>query len=120
MFYDIKLSGIYLITHKPTGKYYLGQSISIFNRFQNHYSQLKKGTHSTKNFQLLWNNSQPEDWKFEIIQYISKDYVKKQSGLKGKAFEKLMTKVLLMAEKEQMSKYISDMCLNSDKKHFKK
>ena len=115
--YKIKLSGVYLISHK-NGYYYLGQSVNIFDRWSNHYTNLRKNNHHSKDFQKLWNESNIEDWKWEIIEYVSKDYIKQRSKLKGKELEKAIRFCLLELEKKKMKEYSINFSLNGNKKYF--
>lgn len=119
MFFDIKLIGIYKIEHK-SGYYYIGMSKDMFNRWQNHFSQLKKHTHSSTKFQDLFDISIIEDWTFSVLYRLSRTEVRKKSGLKGNELEKLINKLLLQLEKEYMSKYNVGNSLNKSNKNFKK
>ena len=117
MYGQIKMAGIYLITHK-SGYYYLGLSKDIFNRWQSHYTNIKLKKHSSTEFQSLWINSKPSDWSFSILEYVSITEYKKQSQMKGKSLETAFRRHLLKLEKEWMSKYSINWALNKDKKHF--
>ena len=114
----IKISGIYRITNKPTGKYYVGLSVNIFDRWASHYNDIKMKKHSSIDLVNLWNISQPEDWVFEIIEYISLTDFKKSSGLKGKELETSFRRHLLKREKHHMSLHSINLALNKNNKSF--
>ena len=114
----IKISGLYRITHRPTGKYYVGMSTSIFDRWASHYNDIKMKKHSSIDLVNLWNISQPEDWVFEIIEYISLTDFKKSSGLKGKVLETSFRRHLLKREKYHMSLHSINLALNKNNKSF--
>lgn len=112
-----KLAGIYKIEHK-SGYYYIGMSVSIFERWQSHYTSLKILKHSSTEFMNLWNSTDASEWTFTIIVSLSKTNHKKVSGLKGKELETSFRQLLLRTEREVMSGYSITWCLNKDKKYF--
>jgi predicted GIY-YIG superfamily endonuclease len=114
----IKCAGIYLITYKPTGHFYLGCSVSIFDRYSSHYTDIKMKKHSSTKFMDLFNSTKPEDWKWEIIDYISKSDFKREFGLKGKELDNQFRKHLLKREKYQMGLYSINLSLNKNNKNF--
>ena len=116
--YKICLSGIYLISYKPSGQFYLGMSVSILDRWSSHYTDIKMKKHSSIKFMELFNSTRPEDWKWEIIEYVSKTEFKKSSGLKGKELETYFRRHLLKREKHHMSLHSINMALNKSNKHF--
>jgi len=62
-------SGVYVFMHTPTQSGYVGSSFtSIYNRWSWHKSRLKLGTHTCKAFQKLWNETDPEDWEFVVLE----------------------------------------------------
>lgn len=118
--YKIKCGGIYIITHQPTGQYYIGCSVDILsNRWGGHYTNLVMNKHHSPQLQQLFNNSKIEDFTFQILERIGKTYIKEYSNLKGKELDKVYKRVLLMKEKEWMSKYSINLSLNKNNKHFK-
>lgn len=115
----IKLAGIYLICHRDTGMFYLGKSVDIFSRWSTHYYDLRLNRHSSNKFQLLWNQSIPEDWDWSVIKYQSiAEYRKENPMVLPKQVNKLFSSYLLKVEKQQMKQYSINLCLNSDNKHF--
>lgn len=117
MWRNIKLAGIYKIEHK-SGYYYIGMSVSVMSRWQSHYTSLEQKKHSSTKFQELWNNSEPSEWTFSILQYVSLTDFKKASQFKGKQLANEFRKQLLKEEKEWMKKFSINWCLNKDAKHF--
>lgn len=47
--------GIYVITDKRTGKFYVGSSQDLRKRIERHFNELKDNKHHNKTFQDLWN-----------------------------------------------------------------
>ena len=115
--YKRKLAGIYIIEH-TSGHFYIGKSVSIYDRWSSHYTQLKQGIHHSKDFQDLWIKSDITEWSFRILYQLSKTYVKGYSKLKGKELDKLFNKLLLTKEKEYMKMYSINFCLNGHKNNF--
>lgn len=118
MAFKCKLAGIYKITHLPTEQYYIGMSVSIFERWQNHYTGLKTKKHSSTKFMELWIDSDPIDWKFEILESISLTQFRTDNKLKGKVLESAFRKYLLLRERYHMSLHSITYCLNKDSKYF--
>lgn len=116
--YKIKLSGIYQIYNKRTEQYYIGLSVDIFSRWANHINDIICKKHTSTKLVDLWNNSHITDWEFKILEVVSKTEHKKESGLKGKAFDNFFRKLLLSKEKEHMSKWSKTFALNKDNKWF--
>ena len=66
-------SGIYKITNKINGKYYIGRSINIQNRWDKHIYQLKSGNHVNYKLQNDCNNAGGDIdkiFKFEILETV--------------------------------------------------
>jgi len=114
--YKIKCSGIYKIQH-ISGYYYIGMSVDIFSRFSSHYTKLKTNKHTSTKFNKLWNETNPNEWTFTILEYVSVTDFKK-NGLKGKDFVNNFRKLLLNKEKEWMKKHSINWCLNKNNKNF--
>jgi len=118
MILKVKITGIYKIEHK-SGYYYLGQSVSIADRWSQHITDLYLNKHSSPLFQELWDKSSITDWNFSIIKQISKTELKSKSKLRGKQFDSYLRKELLREEKEIMALFNMDKALNKQNKHFK-
>jgi group I intron endonuclease len=63
-----ELSGVYIITNKVNGKFYVGSGKSIFSRWYNHTRQLKNETHINYKLQRAFNKYGSENFKFEILE----------------------------------------------------
>jgi predicted GIY-YIG superfamily endonuclease len=114
----IKKAGIYKIEHK-SGYYYIGMSKDIFNRWQSHYTNFRLKKHSSTEFMELWNKTDASEWSFTIVKTLSQTDYKRESKLRGKAFDTYFRRLLLDTEKEIMSSYSVNYSLNKNKKHFK-
>lgn len=111
-----KVGGIYKIT---VGEfYYIGMSIDIFCRFGSHITDLYMNKHSSPKLQQIFLEKPLSDFKFEILETVSKTKMKEDTRLKGKAFETHYRKILLKKEKEWMSKYSIHFSLNANNRHF--
>lgn len=61
--------GIYKISNKNNGKFYIGRSKDIFGRLDVHLSLLKNGTHPTKDFQNDFAlTGVVSDWHWEVLE----------------------------------------------------
>lgn len=69
-----KLSGIYTITNKVTGKLYIGESLDIYRRwYKEHIPELRKNQHYNKGLQKDFNEYGEENFIFEILERYSED-----------------------------------------------
>ena len=118
--YRIKLSGIYKITHIPTEQYYIGMSVDIYGRWSSHYSDIKLSKHTSVEFSKLFLTTPITDWKWEILEVVSKTELKKELKLKGKQFDNKLRTILLQKERIHMGKHSITFSLNKDKKYYQK
>lgn len=65
--------GIYKITNKVTNKIYVGSSINIENRWNQHKKYLSKGTHKLPKLQNSVNKHGFENFVFEVIEECKKE-----------------------------------------------
>jgi group I intron endonuclease len=60
-------SGIYRIVNKQNGKFYVGSSCDIRDRFYNHKSQLNRNIHDNPHLQNAWNKYGESNFDFVVI-----------------------------------------------------
>ena len=65
---DFELSGVYIITNKVNGKFYVGSGRSIFSRWFNHTCYLVKDNHINYKLQRAVNKYGLDNFKFEILE----------------------------------------------------
>jgi group I intron endonuclease len=65
-----KTSGIYKIINRANGKYYVGSSRNIKQRWESHRYYLTRNTHSNLHLQAAWNKYGKEKFFIEIINRI--------------------------------------------------
>lgn len=63
-----KVAGIYAITHRASGKAYIGSALNIAKRWQDHRHFLKKGLHDSRHLQSAWVKYGPEAFEFSLIE----------------------------------------------------
>lgn len=68
-------SGIYKITNIKTGVSYIGSSININDRFNQHIRQLNSNSHYNDKLQKAWNKYDQSEFIFEIIEYVEIDHL---------------------------------------------
>ena len=68
-----KKSGIYAIINRVNGKRYVGQSISIGDRWLFHRSQLMRGCHGNRHLQRAWNKVGSQAFEFIVLEYVPID-----------------------------------------------
>lgn len=64
--------GIYSIYCLKNQKYYIGETVSLLERFGSHVGRLKKQNHDSKALQHDWNCYGPENFSFQILDSGSK------------------------------------------------
>ena len=63
-----KICGVYKITNMINGKFYIGSSKNIKNRWHQHEILLNGGTHGNTYLQNAWNKYGDKNFKFEIVE----------------------------------------------------
>lgn len=61
-------SGIYQIRCAPTGKIYVGSAVNMRARWQQHRSQLRKGTHVNAYLQNAWDRYGEANFEFSVLE----------------------------------------------------
>jgi len=61
------VAGIYKITNIENGNTYIGSSINISRRFEQHKKALKRGNHINRHLQYAWNLYGEESFIFSIL-----------------------------------------------------
>lgn len=74
-------TGIYKIECLANGKVYIGQSLSIRERWNRHKGQLRNGNHDNENLQNSWNVHGEDSFRFSLLMVIDKNLLKKLSKL---------------------------------------
>jgi len=64
-----RLIGVYLITHEPTGKMYVGKSLDTCMRWNTHIASLRMRTHHNKELQEIYCDelTNLQDFSFKIL-----------------------------------------------------
>lgn len=76
-----KISGIYKITNKINGKFYIGSSQNISQRWYDHKRELRHDRHCNKHLQDAWNKYGEENFSFEIIEECDIEELSKKEQL---------------------------------------
>lgn len=63
-----RVCGVYKITNRANGKFYVGSSKDIKNRWYQHKIKLDSGTHGNPHLQNAWNLYGGESFLFEVIE----------------------------------------------------
>jgi group I intron endonuclease len=67
-----RLPGVYVITHEPTGIYYVGSTGNLYERRSNHIAELKQHRHVNRRLQDTWGGSL-DDYTFKFEACDSRD-----------------------------------------------
>jgi group I intron endonuclease len=65
-----KISGIYKVINKVNGKYYVGSSNDIVERWRDHRRELGDGNHVNDHLQKSWNKYGKESFDFIVIERV--------------------------------------------------
>lgn len=80
-------SGVYLITNQVNGKVYVGSSISIQCRIQQHRGKLRKNKHTNIHLQAAWNKYGEEAFVFEKLESLPIQFLKLREAYWISAFD---------------------------------
>ena len=61
------VSGVYAIIHRDSGRWYVGQSKSVKNRWKEHRNHLRRGTHRNSRIQSAWDRYGEDAFDFVIL-----------------------------------------------------
>lgn len=59
--------GVYAITHRPSGRVYIGSSVCIANRWSNHRTDLNGNRHHSSYLQRVWSKYGPDEFEFTVL-----------------------------------------------------
>lgn len=65
--------GIYIIKCLKNGKFYIGSSINLRARLNQHRNDLRKDKHANKHLQAAWNKYGEKQFEFKILEYCERD-----------------------------------------------
>ena len=65
--------GIYIITNKQSGKFYIGKSKNIEGRFAHHKAELRHNNHYNIHLQRAWNLYGEESFVFSVLEECKED-----------------------------------------------
>lgn len=65
---EYNISGVYKITNTVNGKFYIGSSKNIKNRWFKHTALLRHNKHENLHLQNAWNKYKEENFVFEILE----------------------------------------------------
>lgn len=86
-----KIIGIYQIKNKLNGKIYIGSSINVNQRLNEHKNNLRHNKHPNKHLQSSWNYYKEENFEFSIIEECNKEMLLKREQFyidTNKSFER--------------------------------
>lgn len=56
--YPISAPGVYRIVDSKSGRFYIGSSVNVAQRWSQHQGRLRRGTHPNPQLQAIWNKDQ--------------------------------------------------------------
>ena len=68
-----KIRGIYKITNLINNKVYMGESLDIYRRWDEHREELNNNEHHSYKLQDDWNTYGADNFKFEIVTVLNED-----------------------------------------------
>lgn len=92
------MQGIYKITNKRTGECYIGKSVDVTRRWEQHTNELEKGKHANKRLQNMFNKKGHGlmlDLSFETLEVFKNATEKKLLEREAYWINKFKTKKLM-------------------------
>ena len=65
------LAGVYQICSRSTNKVYVGSSVDMHARWQQHRLNLRHRTHHSGHMQAAWNTYGEEDFEFAVVNLLN-------------------------------------------------
>lgn len=65
-----KSPGVYIITNTVDGKVYIGSSLDMRKRCEDHVSQLRRGVHHNRRLQNAWNKHSGDVFVFDVLEVV--------------------------------------------------
>lgn len=81
---EFKNKGIYIIINVINNECYIGHSTNLGNRLTKHFSLLRNNKHDNYRLQKDFNQFGESNFKFGILEYIEKDFLKKEQDYVNK------------------------------------
>lgn len=63
-------SGVYRILCIPTGKIYIGSSVDLRHRWDQHRRRLRRGIHGNAHLQLAWSKYGEASFEFSVLEFV--------------------------------------------------
>lgn len=63
-------SGIYRITCTSTGKFYIGSATNLRRRYSDHFTALRRNTHTNQKLQRAFNKYSEDAFTFEVLELV--------------------------------------------------
>lgn len=70
--------GVYKIVNVVNGKFYIGSSVDIENRWKGHIHELNLNQHNNSHLQNAWNKYGAENFRFEVVEITDIDTVRER------------------------------------------
>ena len=67
----MKITGIYAIVHRPSGRRYIGSSVNVRGRFHHHTWALKRSRHPNTALQTAWAADGREAFEFVLLERVN-------------------------------------------------
>ncbi len=64
-------SGVYQIRCLPTGKIYVGSTVDLRHRWEQHYRELRRGDHHNHHLQNGWDKYGEENFEFVVLELVA-------------------------------------------------
>lgn len=67
-----KAPGVYMIVNTANHMFYIGSTFNLRKRCKEHIRSAQAQSHFNKRFQKCWNESNPDDFEFVILEHLEK------------------------------------------------
>lgn len=115
-----RVAGIYKITNITNNQVYIGESLNIEERWEKHKKNLKDGTHHSYKLQNDYNKFGEDNFTYEIIEELDKEYNTALQNLILLAYEDKYIKQYDSIENGYNCEYTLWKILNKEKSIFQR
>lgn len=97
---DLNTSGIYAIRNSTNDKVYVGSSVNMHRRSNQHFNDLRNNRHHNNHLQNAWNKYGENSFDFEVLEYVEENQLIEKEKIWLDEFPKECFNLMEVVEKD--------------------